>query len=239
MGILRLSLNQLGLSNPLLKTPTVGRDRKSLEILKKSFGEKVPQLVDISHNPLIAPLYGPKGVAERVRRKLNTLSRKNGKIVPAKGVIASALSSTANEEGEDQVFLGVEFLEEYHQEVETVAGILSHEWGHLVSNFPFGIDPDDLTWRQIFDFRKEEEEAADIFAGKMLYRMGYFPEKLFRFLSQSRFQKDSNKYHPIPVRIALIREAFEEERHLHQQARHLFPSTSYGNPLSTQLIAVA
>jgi hypothetical protein len=239
MGIAKLSLASSGLKNPLLRTPIVGPGQRSLEVLKKSFGEEIPKIVDISKNPFLSALFAKGGVADRIRKKLAALSKKKGRIIPAKGTIASAMAATEETDFEDAVFLGVDFLAEYHQEVATVAGILAHEWGHLVSQFPYGIDANNLTWEQIFDLRRDEEAAADVYAGRMLHRMGYRPEALIRFLNQEEFKKYSAKYHPVPTRIAMVGESFKAEERKKRESRILFPTSIYQAPYESSLIAVA
>ncbi len=238
MAIDKLSLAHSQLSNPLLRSPVIGGQSRPTDIFRKTFGEPIPQIVDISKDPFLMALFGPFGAAEHVRKKLVALSRKNGRIIPARGTIASALAASEETGEEDSVFVGVDFLARHHKEVETVAGVLAHEWGHLVSEFPNGINPDELTWDEIFGMRRDEEGQADSYAGRMLYRMCYRPESFIRFLSQKEFRKETTKYHPVPVRVALVGESYRDEERKNRQAKNLFNGV-YPHLQTVRLIAVA
>jgi hypothetical protein len=240
MGIDKISVAMGGPSHRLIHRVSGGAGRSAAEVLRKTFGEPIPKVVDISNDPFLQSLFAQQGVVERIRRKLSTLSRKKGKIIPVKGIVASALSASEETNFEDLVFVGVEFLEEYHPQEETVAGVLAHEWGHLVSEFPNGLNPDGLTWDQIFDLRKDEEAAADGYAGKMLFLMGYDPEGLIRFLNDPKNKKDSLKYYPIETRAAIIRGGFSDVKRQKEQAEKLIlvPRPAYSNPFTARLIAV-
>lgn len=229
-----------GASNRLIRPVGRGQGQPATEVFRKSFGEPIPQIVDISKNPFLTALFGQQGAAEKIRRKLVLLSRKGGKIVPAKGIVASALSASEATGNQDLVFVGVEFLAEYHPQESTLAGILAHEWGHLVSEFPKGLNPDDFSMDQIFALRKEEEAAADSYAGKMLFWMDYEPEGLARFLSQPQVRHETYKYHSAGTRAAIIRQAFEEEKRKRASILRLrfFESPGYTNPFSARLLAV-
>lgn len=229
-----------GPSNRLISRISGGGGSSASEVFRKNFGDPVPRIVDISSDPFLQALFSQQGAVERIRKKLSTLSRKKGKIVPAKGIVASAVNAGPETNFEDLVFVGVEFLEEYHPEEETLAGVLAHEWGHLASEFPNGLNPDELTWDQIFDLRKEEEAAADGYAGKMLFLMGYHPKGLIQFLNQPKNKKESLKYHSVETRIAIIQRAFSEAKRQKEQAERLIlvPRPAYSNPFTARLIAV-
>jgi hypothetical protein len=240
MSIDKVSLAMAGPSSRLVPRVSAGGGRATSEIFRKSFGDPVPKIVDISRNPFLQALFAQQGVVERIRRKLSALSRKKGRIVPAKGIVASALNAGPETNFEDLVFVGVDFLEEYHPEEETIAGILAHEWGHLVSEFPNGLNPDELNWDQIFDLRKDEEGAADGYAGKMLFLMGYKPDGLVRFLNDPKNKKESLKYYSPETRAAIIRGAYSEAKRQKEQAERLIlvPRPTYPNPFAARLIAV-
>ncbi len=239
MGIDKIQLSMAGPSNRLAPKVGAGAGGSPTEVFRKSFGEPIPKLVDISNSPFLQALFSQQGVLGRIRRKLVLLSGKKGRFVPAKGTVASALSASEETQGEDLVFVGVEFLAENHTKEDLLAGILAHEWGHLVSEFPHGMDPDQLTWEEIFTLRKEEEAAADGYAGKMLYRMNNNPEALIQFFLDPKNQKESTKYHPAPTRVAIIRAGYQGAKQLTHQARRLIhPGAVYHNPITSQLIAV-
>jgi hypothetical protein len=103
-------------------------------------------VANIRNNPLMLDLFSRLGMLARLQSKLNTLSRKKGRIIPAKKTIACALRACEETDNQDIVFAGVEFLGHYHTEEETVAGVLAHEWGHLLSELDrrSGSRPDEL-----------------------------------------------------------------------------------------------
>lgn len=213
------------------------------EVLRKNLGEPLPRLADISKSLFLQSLFGQQGAVERIRRKLASLTRRKGKIIPAKGITASAANASKETNFEDLVFVGTEFLEEFHPQEDLLAGILAHEWGHLISEFPNGpsrIDAEQLTWDQIYELRRDEEAAADGFSGKMLYQMGYSPEGVVRFLMLPRNRQESLKYHPVETRAAIIRHGFSEAKRKEEQARKLATMlrSAYPNPLFSKLLAV-
>jgi hypothetical protein len=206
----------------------------------KHFGEPIPQIVDISRNPDLIALFSRVGMLPRIQNKLNVLSRKRGRIVPAKGTVASALNGCEETGFEDVVFAGVDFLKEYKGEEETVAGVLSHEWGHLVRDYKKDLDADDFHWEEIFEIRKDEEAAADAYSGKMLFLMGYSPEGMIKFLKKVQ-KKECHKYHSPATRAAIIRTAYEAARRFRSQAANLSSAIRpvFSNPFTQKLIAVA
>ncbi len=242
MGIAPLTLDMTSPSNSLITRVGAGSSGlPSTEVFRKNFGEAIPKIVDIRHNSLLMALFSQMGLMGRLQRKLVNLSRKKGRIVPAKGIIASALNACEETDHENLVFVGTEFLEEYHPEEETIAGVLGHEWGHLVSEFPRGLNPDSMSWDEIFAVRREEEANADSYAGRMLYLMNYAPEGLIRLLSLDKHRKQTLKYHDIATRTAIIRRSFSETKRRHEQASRfaVAPHLTYRNPFSARLIAVA
>lgn len=250
MAIDQISLSSGGFSNPLISRVFGGGRGAATEAVRKSFGEPIPKMVDIRNSAFLMALFSQLGVLGRLQRKLSILSRKRGRLVPAKGTVACALAASEETGHEDLVFVGVEFASEYHEEEETLAGVLAHEWGHLVSEFPKGMDPDRMSWEEIFALRKEEEAAADSFAGKMLHLMRYSPEGLIRFLStpgtHSRNEhfsgKESSKYHSVATRARIVRASHENAERQERQTRNLgmlFKPGSASNPFGARLIAVA
>ncbi len=241
MDIGRISSSSGGLLNSMISR-VMGGGGGASEAIRKSFGEPLPQVVDISNNPELQALFTRQSMVERIRRKLSTLSRKKGRIVPAKGIIASVLQASEVTHNQDLVFVGVDFLSEYQTQEETVAGVLAHEWGHLVSDLTQGINPDQLTWEQVFQLRKEEEAMADGFAGKMLCLMEHTPNGLIQFLgSGTGCHKESHKYHSLATRAAIIRAVYQDTQRRQNQAKNMmiFSNSPFSNPFTTQLIAVA
>ena len=246
MSIDRLSFS-LGQNAGRLKASTPSHSWQPIQAqaqaLRKSLGEPRPQVVDISNNILLQSLFGACGPLERARKKLVLLSRKKGRIVPARGTTASALKGSEHgEEGTDNenlVFVGVEFAQKYQGEEETLAGVLSHEWGHLVSDFPDHLTDEELlalTPQDIQALRREEEAQADSFAGKMLFLMNHSPQGLIRFLRRPENQKPSLTYDPVETRVAIIGESYQQAKSKSESAKRLslFPGL-----ISTHLIALA
>ena len=224
----------VGMSLRLNRTGGIGTTGPKAPPLIKGFGDPPPPLADIRNNALLLPLFALQGLVGRLHRKLQQSSGKEGRIVPAKGEIACA-------DQEDTVYLGVDFLEEYHQEEDTVAGILAHEWGHLVSEFTEIFDANELHWDKIAQIRQEEECRADAYAGRLLAKMGYNPEGLIRLLTHPNFKKETQKYYPPEIRAQIIRVAFEAQRRFKNTAQKLklFKETVYPNPHKAHFIAIA
>lgn len=190
--------------------------------IKKILGEPIPQLVDMKTLPgHIAEHFMRGGLLDRIRRKLSLISRKKGgKILPAKNTIASV-------DEEDNVYIGVDFLEQFGGDESLIAGILAHEWGHMMSDLPRHVDWSHLTWDELFSIRRDEEGDADGFAGRALFLMGYSPEPMVEFLKETdRRRKEkklpSHKYHNHPTRAAILRESYEAEHKAMEFAKRLF-----------------
>ncbi len=230
---------QSSISLPPSRVIWTGTDAAS-RVSSKHFGEAIPDVADIRANPALLEMFGRLGVLERLRRKLNTLSRKRARLVPGKKTVACALRACEETDFEDVIFAGVEFAEEYRGEEDTMAGVLAHEYGHLLSDWTKGLNPDAMTWEEIFERRKEEEAAADGYAGKMLFQMGYSPEGMVKFLKKIQ-KKECLKYHSPSTREAIIRRAFSEAHRKQNQMvnlRSMFSGIA-SNPFTAKLIAVA
>lgn len=196
--------------------------------IRKMLGEPIPQLVDPKElPPEIAAHFAAGGLLERLRRKLALISRKKGgKILPAKNTIASV-------DEEDNLYVGVDFLEQFGEDEGLVAGILAHEWGHMLSDLPKGVDWSHLTWDQLHALRRDEEGDADGFAGRALFLLGYNPEAMIAFLARNdRKRKEKklpcHKYHNHATRAAIIRESYAAQRRSMEVAKKLFFSQSDG-----------
>lgn len=240
MGVEKLSLIASSATDLLMPRVSWTGGARDPGVYRKHFGEPIPDVADIRKNPLMLDLFSRLGMLARLQRKLNTFSRKKGRIVPAKKTIACALRACEETDGQDVVFAGVEFLETYQGEEETIAGVLAHEWGHLLSDWTEGLDPDAMSWEEIFEMRKDEEASADAYAGKLLFQMGYSTKGMIRFLDKIQ-KKECIKYHSPGTRAEIIRRAFEETRRKRNQMvnlRSLFPAIT-SNPFTARLIAVA
>jgi hypothetical protein len=190
--------------------------------IKKMLGEPIPQIVDEDQIPKeVKEYFGPKGLLERLRKKLSLFSKKKGgKFIPARGTIASV-------DEDDNLYVGVDFLENYGEDEELVAGILAHEWGHMLSDLPKDMDWSHLNWDQLHEMRRDEEADADAFAGRAMFLMGVSPEPMVKFLTKlDRTKKEkkipSHKYHNLATRVEILREAFKAEREAMETAKRLF-----------------
>ncbi|MFA4972761.1 MAG: hypothetical protein WC683_09115 [bacterium] len=204
--------------------------------IRKILGEPLPEVVDPSTlSPEIAGFFGARGLLERLRKKLSIFSRKKGgKIIPAKNTIASV-------DEDDNLYVGVDFLAQHGDDEELIAGIVAHEWGHMMSDLPKGVDWSHLTWDQLHAIRRDEEGDADAFAGRAMFLMGYSVEPMVEFLSSmDRRKKDKNlpchKYHNFATRAAIIRESFEAEERAMKTAKRIFASKDGTGPKVGRII---
>lgn len=193
--------------------------------IRKILGEPIPQLVDPGAiPPHIAEMFAPGGLLDRIKRKLALISRKRGrKIIPAKNTIASV-------DEQDNVYVGVDFLEQHGENEALVAAVLAHEWGHMMSDVPRGVDWSYLTWDEIHAIRRDEEADADGFAGRALCLMGYKPDAMIKFLKDNDKKKriPSHKYHNTPTRVEILRESYLAEQRAIDVARRLFFGAAAG-----------
>lgn len=208
----------------------------TLNEIRKLLGEPIPQLCDLDEvPPEVAAMFGRGGKLDRIRRKLSAISGKRGRaILPAKNTIAAV-------DEEDNIYVGVEFLKACVNDEDVIAGIMAHEWGHMVSDLPRGVDWSHLTWEELFSVRREEEAGADAFAGRAMYRLGYNVEKLANFfvqLDKKKTKTKSPKYHEVAVRVAILRQAFSAEQRTDEDARKLFPDAVYLHPSRSKILSV-
>lgn len=205
--------------------------------IRKMLGEPIPRVIDpASLPPEMAQLFGALGMLRRIQKKLSLLSRRpGGLILPAKGTIA-CVDDNAN------IYMGVEFLESHAKEEDLIAGIMAHEWGHIVSDLPQNANWDHLTWDDLFALRREEESYADAYAGRMLHKMGYAVARFAGFLDElTKFEDklETHKYYAPALRAEIVRQAFAAEMRLVDSARKLFSASSgYANPNTGILLGV-
>jgi hypothetical protein len=193
------------------------------EEIKKLLGEPIPRLANPKDvPPEIMAMFGSKGMLERLRKKLAAISRrKGGKILPAHNTIASV-------DENDNLYVGVEFLEAFGEDEDLVAGILAHEWGHMMSDLPRGMDWSHLSWEELNELRRQEEADADGFAGRALCLMGYKPESMMKFLKQLDAKKKktkdlpNHKYHNTATRVEILKQSWEAGEKAMKVARKLF-----------------
>ncbi|MBL7684759.1 MAG: hypothetical protein JNK65_01855 [Deltaproteobacteria bacterium] len=220
------SLSRLNTSIP---SPQVGGpvSRSSAEA-KKSIGEVPPEIVDPKQYPHLAALATQYGVLARIRRKLVQLSGREGKIVLAKNTIGAA-------DNKGLVYVGVDFLSQQQENPAILAGVMAHEWGHLCSNMAKYGNFDHLSWEELFEIRRDEEAAADAFAGRMMPLMGYSVEPIIQFLLKGQDKLGSHKYYNPQTRAEIIRRAAQTTLQRQNFSRKLFQSSVYSNPYTSVL----
>lgn len=200
-------------------TTAAGNIGQSEEI-RKLLGEPIPRPADLNRlPPHIAEMFEPNGILERLAKKLRAFSkRKHKKIIPAHNTIAAV-------DEDNNLYVGVEFLERYGGDEELLAGLLAHEWGHMVSTLPRGVDWSHLTWEQLHQLRRDEEADADGFSGRMLYLMGYKPDRMITFLKELKKKKNPKlpdvKYHNTATRIAILKASYEAQARAFEAAEKI------------------
>jgi hypothetical protein len=199
-----------------------GRAMGNTNEIRKILGEPIPQIVDERDlSQKVANFFAPGGMLERLKKKLSLISRKKGgRLIPARNTIAAV-------DEDDNIYVGVDFLERFGDDESLVAGILSHEWGHMLSDLPKGIDWSHLSWDQLFAIRRDEEGDADGFAGRAMFLMGYDTGPMIAFLKRNDERRKEkklpcHKYHNHATRAAILKESYEAERRAMEVARRLF-----------------
>jgi len=206
--------------------------------MRKLFGDPLPKPVNPNDlSPELRALFAAYGMLEKIKKKLEWISRrKGGKIIPAKNTVACV-------DEDDNIYMGVGFLEKYHEDEDLIAGIMAHEWGHMLSELPPGTDLSHLNWDQVHALRRDEEAAADAFAGRALFQMGYEINKMISFLDKiDRVDRKtkSQKYHSAKVRAEILRQAFAAQKNAVDQINKIFGDrVDIINPSTSRLIAVA
>ncbi len=168
----------------------------------------------------LAAFFAPKGLLDRIRKKLAMISRKRGQDTSRKNTIASV-------DDEDNVYVGVDFLAQYGDDENLIAGILAHEWGHMMSDLPKNVDWSKMSYDDLHAIRRDEEGDADGFAGRVMFLMGYSVESMIEFLADNdRRRKEKklpcHKYHNHATRRAILEESYEAEKRAMEVARRLF-----------------
>lgn len=195
----------------------------------KTLGEVPPVVEQLEKHPDLTVHFAHYGLLQRLRRKLKQLTGQDAKIVLAKNTVAAA-------DNQGVVYIGVDFLRDYQNNEALIAGVLAHEWGHLISNLQQLGSLDHLSWEEVFQLRREEEASADAFCGRMLAMMDYSADPICNFLQEAKNGADSVKYYAAPIRAAIIREAYQRHSGRKQMTRKLFPKRTYNNPYTSQLI---
>ncbi len=195
----------------------------------KTIGETPPIPVNASELGALAALFSKGGMVSKLQRRLNKLKNKKCRVTAARGTIACV-------DGNDLVYLGVEFLEEYQGQEDVIAGVMAHEWGHSCAEKPDKKVVETLNWDQIFDLRKSHEVLADEISGRMLALMGYKPDGLIKFLTEKLGDTHNLKYHDKKTRAEIILNGYREEERKIKLANELFPKSAYSNNYHGKLI---
>lgn len=218
----------------------------------KTIGETPPVVLSLSEIGELASLFAPSGLVGRLKKRLNHLKQKNCDVVPADGTVACV-------DDNDVVYLGVGFLkqcikrkekrgdkegkkkdeEEENLGIETLAGVLAHEWGHACALKPDKEALQKMNWNQIFETRREHETLADEISGRLLFLMGYSPKGLVNFLTTAEKDTHNLKYHNPKVRAQIIQQGFDAEKRKAQLSRQLFKNTASDDPYKSTLLDIA
>ncbi|PIR16630.1 MAG: hypothetical protein COV46_07445 [Deltaproteobacteria bacterium CG11_big_fil_rev_8_21_14_0_20_49_13] len=194
--------------------------------LRKLLGDPKPEELDLdSIPPEIAALFAEKGTLQKIRKKLESITKKQAKR------LAATKGRTACVDEDDIVYVGVDFLEKYKDREDLLAGIMAHEWGHMVSPLPSEEELTGNSYDELMAIRREDEANADGFAGRMLYLMGYSVEDMVEFLKNlEKIEKKivSKKYHPVDIREAILNEAFAAQKRSQDSARKLLIHAGLG-----------
>ncbi len=234
-----LNIRDLGASLKR-KIRSAGRRTVGEEFVQqKSFGEKPPKQADISKDPYLSFLFSKRGPIGWLEKKIREATRHHGKIIPAHDITAMAMPHLPGQQEGNLVFLGVEFAQEKADDLDLLAGVLSHEWGHLTSDFLQGLDANKLAWEEVHELRKEEEGFADAYAGRLLYLIGHKPDGLIRHFQERSPAQGTAKYHDVSTREAIIRSAWLTQARSQLQAAKILLQPGQKSPLTARIIAVA
>ncbi len=186
----------------------------------KTIGETPPQKLSLSQIGQLALLFDKNGKISRLQRKLNKIKGKKCQVTPAKGTIACV-------DGNDLVFLGVEFLEEFQDQEDILLGVMAHEWGHACADRPQTEDIEGLNWDQIFELRKSHEVLADEISGRMLALLGYPLENYLKFIRSFLSNTHNLKYHDNETRAQIVSAGYNDEVRKLKLATELFKTDGY------------
>lgn len=208
---------------------TAGNIGDSSEVrakLRKLLGDPKPEEVDLEDiPPEIAALFAQSGTLQKIRKKLESITKKQAKR------LAATKGRTACVDEDDVVYVGVDFLEKYKNQEDLLAGVMAHEWGHMVSPLPTEEELTGKSYEELMAIRREDEANADGFAGRMLFLMGYSVDDMVEFLTNlEKIEKKivSKKYHPAEIREAILKEAFAAQKRTEDTARKLLVRAHLG-----------
>ena len=184
------------------------------------FGKRPPRRIDARRYPSL----------KRALRKLRAISGQVAELV-GRDEDDFPLSLCEGENaaiGQDsELFIGVDLLQEHERESDLLLGITGHEIGHKPWTWPRG-GLGRLTRAQLNAMYREEEAKADRFAGRAFADLGGDPEPLCDFLlSHATFEgKKSEEYYPAPVRVRMIREAYQRRMRALRTGHAILGATS-------------
>ena len=236
MVIEKINTQLIGLPpNWLSRAISHGGSMTRANEIKKLLGEPIPEIIDEDQIPdEVKEFFSTGGLLDRLRKKLALFSRKKGgKLFPAKGTIASV-------DEDDNLYVGVDFLAQYGEDEELIAGIIAHEWGHMMSDLPKEVDWSNLNWDQLHAIRRDEEGDADAFAGRAMFLLGVSVDPMIKFLKKNDKKRKElkipcHKYHNFATRAEILREAYKAEKRAMETAKRLFFSKKDKDPTGVKV----
>ncbi len=221
-----IGLSPQFMARVIATTGHVGDTAEVRAKLRRLLGDPMPEEVDLdSIPPEIAAMFAESGTLQKIRKKLERITKKQAKR------LAATKGRTACVDEDDVVYVGVDFLEKYKNEEDLLAGIMAHEWGHMVSPLPTEEELTGKSYEELMAIRREDEANADGFAGRMLFLMGYSVDDMVEFLKNlEKIEKKiiSKKYHPVDIREAILKEAFAAQKRTEDTARRLLVKAHLG-----------
>lgn len=225
---MRIEGSNSALTN-LRNAPKITSGGQTAQTENKSIGETPPLILDLAEIGTLAGLFSKGGILQKLKRRLNRLKGKKCRIVPAKGTVACIDSN-------DLVYIGVDFLEQYQEKEDVIAGVMAHEWGHACAERPLQNDLNQLNWNQIFELRRAHETLADEISGRLMALMGYKPDRLVQFILRDEARTHNLKYHDPQIRAEIVLHGFNEETKKIKLANDVFPKSGYLNDYHSKII---
>lgn len=186
------------------------------QVQQTLFGKPKPRVLDASTRP---HLQKRLAMLRRFRRKIAHLAGDTEDDYPmllADGTIASV-------DGEGNIYLGADFLEQEGDEAGVVVGALAHEIGHRPKRWSQYQTTRELSKDELQAICREEEAKADAFAGTALAELELSPDALIAFLQRIQ-DKPHPDYFPAEVRGEIIREAYRSRTFRADLRRKMFPA---------------